>query len=378
MSLVANVIMNGYSVAVLLAVYHHATKRQQRDSEAQRIYMLGLQLTILLLVVDALSRFDGRPDTVYPVLNQVGCFLLYLLSPALPVFWFAYAYVQIFGDRPCPRRLLWPFVVANVMNAALTVSTLHNGWYYSIDASNVYHRGPLFPLHCALPAVQLLVTSVMIIANRRRIDRRYLFSLLFFAVPPCIGVILQVMLYGTPLVVSGVTVSMLVVFLNIQNMSIDTDFLTGVNNRTRLESYLGERVATSTPDRTFSAILVDLDSFKSINDTFGHDAGDKALQISAQLLKSCIRSDDLIARFGGDEFCIVLKNAGRADLDAIVQRINACLAKYNATSDQPYKLGFTMGYDVYDTNSHLTAEEFQKRIDSLMYESKRHALSAGA
>lgn len=377
MSLVAYVVMNGYSIAVLLAIYHHAAKRHQRDSEAHRIYMLGLQFTILLLVVDALGRFDGRPDTIYPILSQTGCFLLYLLSPTLPVFWFAYAYVQIFGDRPCPRRLLWPFVVANIANALLTVATLHNGWYYSIDVNNIYHRGPLFPLHCALPAVQLLITSVMIVANCRRIDRRYLFSLLFFAVPPCIGVILQVMFYGAPLVLSGVTVSLLVVFLNIQNKSIHTDYLTGVDNRTRLESYLGERVATSAADRTFSAILVDLDSFKSINDTFGHDAGDRALQISAQLLKSCIRSDDLIARFGGDEFCIVLRNAGRADLNAIVQRINAGLEKYNATSDQQYKLGFTMGYDVYDTSSHMTAEEFQKRIDTLMYENKRHALSAG-
>jgi hypothetical protein len=56
MSLVANVIMNGYSVALLTAIYHHAAKRHQRDSRAHRVYMLGLQLTILLLVADALSQ----------------------------------------------------------------------------------------------------------------------------------------------------------------------------------------------------------------------------------------------------------------------------------------------------------------------------------
>jgi diguanylate cyclase (GGDEF)-like protein len=152
---------------------------------------------------------------------------------------------------------------------------------------------------------------------------------MFFAVPPCVGIAIQVLLYGTSLIISGVAVSLLIVFLNVQNKSIHTDYLTGVSNRKRLESFLDERIATSTADRTFSAILIDLDNFKAINDTFGHDMGDKALQISAELLKSCVRSDDLIARFGGDEFCVVLRAGDRSALDAIVQRINNCVAKYN-------------------------------------------------
>ena len=152
---------------------------------------------------------------------------------------------------------------------------------------------------------------------------------------------------------------------------MDTDFLTGLNNRKKLEIYLKEKISTSTEDKTFSAIMIDLNSFKSINDTFGHDMGDNALQVFAKLLNSCLRSNDFIARFGGDEFFIVLDISNRMDLEEIVRRINVCVEKYNESGERPYKLDFSIGYAVYDYHSHMKAEEFQKQIDILMYENKQ-------
>ncbi|NLM09823.1 MAG: diguanylate cyclase [Clostridiaceae bacterium] len=80
--------------------------------------------------------------------------------------------------------------------------------------------------------------------------------------------------------------SLLVVFLKIQNYSMHTDYLTGVNNRKKLDAYLKERVSLSTEGKGFSAVLIDINSFKYINDTFGHDIGDNALETAAKLLKS--------------------------------------------------------------------------------------------
>jgi diguanylate cyclase (GGDEF)-like protein len=114
-----------------------------------------------------------------------------------------------------------------------------------------------------------------------------------------------------------------------------------------------------------------MNNFKSINDTFGHDVGDDALETSVKLLKSCLRANDFIARFGGDEFYIVLDVSNRDDLEATVSRINHCIEKFNESNLKPYKLSFSMGYAVYDCHSHMNVEEFQKKIDMLMYENKR-------
>jgi diguanylate cyclase (GGDEF)-like protein len=99
--------------------------------------------------------------------------------------------------------------------------------------------------------------------------------------------------------------------------------------------------------------------------------GDDALETAAKLLKSGLRSNDFIARFGGDEFCIILEISNGNDLEATVCRINRLIEKYNESGVKPYKLSFSMGYAVYDYNSHMKPEEFQKHLDVLMYENKR-------
>lgn len=117
--------------------------------------------------------------------------------------------------------------------------------------------------------------------------------------------------------------------------------------------------------------MIDLDGFKSINDTYGHDVGDNALKIASNLLKSCIRSNDFIGRFGGDEFIIILDLCNRIEIEEIIARINNSFLEYNNFSDQPFNLSASMGYDVYEYDSGMTTEDFKKHIDKLMYRDKQ-------
>lgn len=125
---------------------------------------------------------------------------------------------------------------------------------------------------------------------------------------------------------------------------------------------------------SFSAILIDIDNFKKINDVYGHDVGDEALQITAELIRNSLRSNDFIARFGGDEFYMILATSNMTKLKAIIDRISDSVNEFNMRSSKPYKISFSMGYDVYDYKSALNYEDFLKHINLLMYDdkSKRH------
>jgi diguanylate cyclase (GGDEF)-like protein len=363
--------INAYSIALLIFISIQALKDAERKFLQRRLYFMLVQVTILLLVVDIFSRFDGSPATIYPVINHIGNFLVYLLNPLISALWLLYVHYQVFHDERRMKRLLYALLAVIAMNAVIVILSQFFGWLYAINAQNIYHRGPLFWLPASITVALAILSFVLILANYKQIERKYLFSILFFPVPPLVCMILQIIFYGTSLMLNGVAFSLLIIFFNIQNHSMNTDYLTGAYNRKKLETYMSEKIGAITPNRTFAAILIDFDDFKYINDTFGHDMGDYVLESSVKLLKSCIGALDMIARYGGDEFYIVLNVSNEADLEATVRRINNCIENYNKHGKNPYQLNFSMGYAMYDFHSHKSVEEFQKQIDTLMYENKR-------
>lgn len=371
MSLLGNSVLNLYSIMLLAIITTHSLQNIERENLQDKIYILMLQVTMLMLVVDILSRFDGKPDTVYPIINHLGNFLIFLLSPVLSLLWLLYVCDQVFNNVEKNRHWVYLILGILMLNGYMVVMSQYYGWLYYIDINNIYHRGPLFFLPVLLIVLLIVISICLLILNRSKLNKKRFFSLLVFVIPPVIGIMLQVIFYGISLILNCVALSLLIVYLNIQNRSIYIDYLTEVHNRKKLDAYLKAKIGASTEQRTFSAIMVDLLDFKYINDTFGHDAGDKALQISAKILSSCLRTNDFIARFGGDEFWIVLDISDKNALEVVIERINNSLAKYNEAPDIPFKLGFSMGYAVYDYKSRMSLEEFQKHIDTLMYKTKQ-------
>jgi diguanylate cyclase (GGDEF)-like protein len=100
--------------------------------------------------------------------------------------------------------------------------------------------------------------------------------------------------------------------------------------------------------------------------------GDNALKAVSKMLALCVRSNDFIARFGGDEFCIVTDISNSKDLESAIGRINHCTEEFNQSNTLPFNIGFSIGSAVYECSSLLTSEEFLKQVDMLMYENKKN------
>ncbi|HEV2761673.1 MAG TPA: sensor domain-containing diguanylate cyclase, partial [Pyrinomonadaceae bacterium] len=101
-----------------------------------------------------------------------------------------------------------------------------------------------------------------------------------------------------------------------------TDALTGLLNRRYLEERLAEEIERSKRHRfSMSFLMIDIDNFKEYNDRFGHQAGDRALELTAQCLKSALRSADVAARYGGEEFCVLLPQTSAPEALVIAERI---------------------------------------------------------
>jgi diguanylate cyclase (GGDEF)-like protein len=304
------------------------------------------------------------------LINHTGNFLIFMLSPVMPSIWLLYAHCEVFQDEEKTRKFAMPLYGVIAVNFVLLVISQFTGWFYYIDSGNVYHRGPLFLMSAAITMALIVYAFVLITVNRKKIEKKHYFALVFFAIPPTAGIALQILFYGWSLMLNSLVLSLLMVFLNIQNHSIYTDYLTGVFNRKKLDAYLEERISSASEKKTFSAILLDMDHFKTINDTYGHESGDDALQLCVKLLRKSLRSKDFIARYGGDEFFIILETTEPSALEGIVSRIQDCIESYNDSGVQSYRLGFSIGYAVYDCHSGMQAEEFKNLLDKKMYEDK--------
>jgi diguanylate cyclase (GGDEF)-like protein len=367
-------LINFYSILILAAIYFHSVRHSETTGLQNRLFRGFLAVTAILLVVDVLSRFDGNPGTYYVGLNYWGNLLMFLANLVLPALWILYVHNQVVHNVKKTLRLSYYLLALLAANAATVVISLPYGWFYYIDAENIYHRGDYYWVLASLVIAMMLGALAIVLTNRKRIEARHYFSLVFFEIPPFICLFLQMFFYGISLMLNSVVLSLLIVYFNIQNRYIDTDYLTGISNRKRLEYQLKKRIASSTVNSTFSAILIDMDNFKAINDNFGHDVGDDALGTFVKLLKTCVRSgNDIIARFGGDEFYLLLDMSDREQLEASVARIQTVVKTYNDRNLKPYKLEFSLGYTVYDPARPMKLKEFQKQLDTLMYRNKRTA-----
>lgn len=126
----------------------------------------------------------------------------------------------------------------------------------------------------------------------------------------------------------------------------------------------------------YAGIMLDIDSFKSINDRFGHLVGDDAISTAGNLLYTAVGDRGVLCRYGGDEFIILMDIQSQEEIMDVIDTIETQATLFNEAEKKPYKLEFSIGYGTYERN-HETIDDFLKKVDASMYEDKKRKLSEG-
>lgn len=367
------VAINIYAILVLVYILAH-TMRYDRPASIQHWLFVGIVLSLMfILFADAGAWVVyGQPGHSAYVMNYVFNILLFALSPIPPALWYMYSDYQIFHSVQRIKRASWFINPIIFVHVVLSVVSPFLGWYFFIDPNNIYHRGmPGFYLVFLLLTIgPVLFVFVKTLVHRKRIEKRYLPALLLFAVPPLVGTTIQVLIFGVNILWSCAVLSVLHIFISVQNHRLNTDFLTGAYNRRQLSHFMKELVAQSTLDTPFGGIMLDLDDFKKINDTFGHAEGDRALEETVKLIRQSLREQDLVFRYGGDEFLAILETHTLQDLEAAVARIRSTFERFNASAAKPYPLSPSIGCLPYERDSGMKPDEYIDQLDKMMYQAK--------
>jgi len=150
------------------------------------------------------------------------------------------------------------------------------------------------------------------------------------------------------------------------------DTLTGISNRLHLEELMDKLISVSKRyNQKFAFLFLDLDHFKEINDTYGHDTGDELLQQITTTLKTHIRTEDIFARIGGDEFVIVFNNTkNEKDLKKSLDKIIKIMHQTWNIKGHKLKISISIGVSIYPKDASNT-QELMKYADIAMYKAKK-------
>lgn len=153
------------------------------------------------------------------------------------------------------------------------------------------------------------------------------------------------------------------------------DALTNLNNRRQFEIRLGQEISiTKRQNNPLCAMMVDIDFFKSVNDTYGHAAGDEVLRTVASIIKQALRESDIPARYGGEEFAVLLPYTHIEEAKIVGERLRKAVEStpiiVNIEDQEPQTINVTISMGLAEYNQTETGEVLFERADKALYEAK--------
>lgn len=367
MNLDSSISIDVLGIIALCFTIYIAMRNVVINNYKTKLYISASIATIALMVLEIMTIiFQSANSNNFIVLNKMTNIVGFAISPLVPYI------LLLFSSRSSyyHSKLLY---IPLLFNALICMFSYSNGLVFFINDQNQYTRGSFF----LIPTVISMVYYILLITSTSKQDykfdcgdRTYL-TLVFIL--PIIAMILQILFNELILIWGTVSISLLLYYIFLRELQFKYDTLSEIKNRSAFEKALEQYQKN---DISAVIIVFDLNDFKKINDCYGHNEGDNAIHIAAKILKESFDGIGEPYRIGGDEFCVICKNAKKQSVD------NALLKIEHLTNivcrNQKIKIIFAYGYDMYISNENKSIYDTFTNADKSMYEhkSKLKGLSA--
>lgn len=352
-------------------------KLLQRSGQAERFFVRTTGCTIAYFAFSLADTFLSQHTTAFfqtatTFVNMTEFILLLFIT----FNWFLYI-----EQRVCPQhlqayRLRMLYMAPLLLLTILSIASAGTGMLFFVDESNVFHRGPGYNLYIAAlyfyAAVSFFRPIFRGLREKNYTKRREYFLLSVFILFPACGGLLELLEQDLRATAPAIMLALLFTFITIQETQISIDPLTRLNNRYQLYKYLSDRMMGWDRQSQLFLIMIDVDDFKIVNDTYGHIEGDRSLQQIAKVLrKACGNRRCFLGRYGGDEFMIVYeKDADLAAVGGLAEEIREGIAALNASQLLKGRVSVSIGYVPYSLE-YTSIQQFIEAADARMYAVKK-------
>lgn len=348
--------------------------RFRSKTRENKILCRMLISAMLICLIDPCTYFlDGKPGSAIRIAVVLGNTWLYSANIIVGYSWICLL-TEHLNHKMGPVNL-WLVRSVSSVGILLLLANLFYPLVFLINDDNVYIRGPVYWFYATIQVFYMMDSLFIYISHYRHTRLMKIFPIWLYFVPLITGLVLQTFVYGIAVVGPFLTISVGGILTGLQNEHIFKDKLTGLYNRYYLD-YMNKSRKKRNNFR-YCIMMLDLNGFKSINDRFGHRAGDEALVTTGNLLNLVVGSDGTVIRYAGDEFIIVLNTDDVEEAERYAKKIRATFNGYNATEGKPYRLSAGIGHCPVDLRER-SADEWINYVDHLMYRDKKESRTSDA
>lgn len=355
---------------ILLGFVYMNTSKWTKNNLSSQLFKYVLIAMMANTLLDFAGWYMILGQSTSPGAIRVNWLLNTIIygTLALPMsFWIMYIDYKIYHDEDRLKKKRLYYFAPVAIQVILTVANGFTGIIFTIGTDGIYLRGPLFYLMVLTMYLVPVWAVVMVYRNRKRVSTKLIESILFFWGLPIVAAVVQLFFYGWMITWPVFVMVTVFAYILVEKEAMLKDDLTALDNRSVFEKKARELVARKTP---FSLMMIDLNDFKLINDTFGHVVGDDALKCFAEILRKSISGGDYICRYGGDEFVIMVQSTSELMGLDVGRTICKYVDEFNEDKDKDYDLKLSYGSKYYSHYETMSLSQMIDEVDKLMYLNK--------
>lgn len=335
-----------------------------------------MEASAALLFLEAIwIKVDGNVASSAIMANEVLNNVYFLVSAIMGYYWFWFTLYRLKSKRRQKSIFGFIMMLPLLLICALLIANAQTDCIFVISSSNGYSRGPLHVAVVFFAYLYLFLAmgyaSYVLMTQKDKAQRTDSAVLLSFMFLFFMGFLMNYFDPYLPSVVPLMAIGFTLIYIFLINSQVMIDSLTKVNNRRQFDLYIKEKVKEKNRSKKLYMMLFDMDEFKSINDSHGHDVGDQALKAAADALKKVYgQYGGFIARYGGDEFAAIIEAEDMYVPSYLSDELNRELARINKEDGYPFELSISIGIAEFapGTDDEIS---FFKKADLDMYQNKK-------
>lgn len=273
------------------------------------------------------------------------------------------------------KRFRLHSLIPQLIVSLLTITSIWTGLVINVNNERHVENGPIYIIIPILMLVYFLFTLIYGFREYTRsksyVLHKKLMVLLRAMIFIFICVIVDAFFPHVALIPTTCIAASLILYINLEENRVYTDALTNMNNRRRANEYIENTLRNISPEKPLYLYMCDLNSFKIINDKYGHSEGDFSLIVVAEILKEVVDEfNGFAARFGGDEFVLCYSpETNDVDPKTLITKIQDKLTERNNNLSKPYEISISIGYTICD-NPKISFSTYLNKADLMLYRKK--------